>query len=247
MATKTRTRKPTAAKRQAWIEQRVADWKEEVEHIMGEDDEETNSSLEESEILFREQLESDLDEDPTLPERDDDADIPLETTVEDFIANPELLELVDLESGEPVLNQDDTGRILEPESGDFKPGYDGNGTKRSRKAKGKAEVGKAREPKPCRCGCGALSQTGDYAPGHDSRFKSQLLTAARAGDESAAETLVRTFPTLYPTVATITAKGSSGRLSAEERDTRARERVAAKLAKARYQVATLEQELANLA
>jgi hypothetical protein len=41
------------------------------------------------------------------------------------------------------------------------------------------------EPKACGCNCGELTRGGDFAPGHDARFRGQILKAIDAGDESA--------------------------------------------------------------
>jgi hypothetical protein len=41
------------------------------------------------------------------------------------------------------------------------------------------------EPKECGCGCGELTRGGDFLPGHDARFRGQMLKAIDAGDESA--------------------------------------------------------------
>ena len=51
------------------------------------------------------------------------------------------------------------------------------------------------EPKECGCGCGELTRGGEFLPGHDARFRGQMLKAIDAGDESAiAKLLAR--PTL---------------------------------------------------
>jgi hypothetical protein len=46
------------------------------------------------------------------------------------------------------------------------------------------------EPKECGCGCGELTRGGEFLPGHDARFRGQMLKAIDAGDESAIATLL---------------------------------------------------------
>ena len=46
------------------------------------------------------------------------------------------------------------------------------------------------EPKLCADGCGELTRGGDFLPGHDARFRGQMLKAIDAGDESAIATLL---------------------------------------------------------
>ena len=46
------------------------------------------------------------------------------------------------------------------------------------------------EPKECGCGCGELTRGGDFLPGHDARFRGQMLKAIDAGDESAIAALL---------------------------------------------------------
>lgn len=46
------------------------------------------------------------------------------------------------------------------------------------------------EPKACGCGCGDLTRGGDFLPGHDARFRGQMLKAIDAGDASAIDALL---------------------------------------------------------
>lgn len=142
----------------------------------------------------------------------------------------------------------ESGRMLEPEGGDFRPGYHHDGTPKVKRAKrqpagtiapafGKAPR-KAREPKPCECGCGAVSLTGRFAPGHDAKLRSELLAKARAGDESARANLVaRRWATDLQIDAPIAkARKEAERAEAKAETAKARKE-AAKVAKERAKVA----------
>src|SRR5687767_11246181 len=53
------------------------------------------------------------------------------------------------------------------------------------------------DPKECCCGCGELTRGGDFLPGHDARFRGQMLKAIDARDESAIAALLARPPLLH--------------------------------------------------
>ncbi len=98
----------------------------------------------------------------------------------------------------------------------------------------------------CLCGCGSpvRGRRANFAPGHDSRLKSRLLLAARAGNAEARADLIKMG---WATNESIDRVAASSRLTEEQRRERERERLTAKLERARQEVARLEAELAALA
>ena len=133
---------------------------------------------------------------------------------------------------------DATGRILEPEGGDYRP-------RRSRRGAvvETVEVKAPAEPKLCGCGCGqaVVGKKTRYAVGHDMRAKSQLLARFDAGDRTAGEELVERG---WRTWDQLNGRGEKpAKASPEERQ---RAKLGAKVAKLRYQLAEAEQELANV-
>lgn len=97
------------------------------------------------------------------------------------------------------INRDETGRVIEPDGGDYRPrtGAEAKARRLARKqpagtiAKSPGRAPRKEKPKQCACQCGAITAGGDFLPGHDAKRKGQLLTAARAGNTEAAEELIR--------------------------------------------------------
>lgn len=58
---------------------------------------------------------------------------------------------------------------------------------------------KSATPQECTCGCGEMTNGGKFRPGHDARFKGNLLRAIRAGGDEGTAALerIKDFPTLY--------------------------------------------------
>ncbi len=98
----------------------------------------------------------------------------------------------------------------------------------------------------CLCGCGTpvVGKKAEFAPGHDMRHKGNLLLSARAGDADARATLIQRG---WATDESIDAVAAKGKLSAEQRQERERQRLTAKLERAKAEVSRLEAELAALA
>lgn len=46
-------------------------------------------------------------------------------------------------------------------------------------------------PKACRCGCGEMTKGGEFAMGHDARYKSHLIREAKANNSDAMQELER--------------------------------------------------------
>ncbi|MDP9364204.1 MAG: hypothetical protein M3Q10_08260 [Chloroflexota bacterium] len=98
---------------------------------------------------------------------------------------------------------------------------------------------KASEPKSCLCSCGGLTAGGDFLPGHDQRHRGNLARAARNGDIAAKDELDRRgWDWVEHPV--------NGKLSDEQKAEKERERLQAKLTRARLAVAELEDELAAM-
>ncbi len=97
----------------------------------------------------------------------------------------------------------------------------------------------------CLCGCGTpvRGRRAYFAPGHDSRLKSRLLLAARAGNAEARADLIKMG---WATNESIDRVAASSRLTEEQRRERERQRLTAKLERAKAEVARLEAELAEL-
>ncbi len=97
----------------------------------------------------------------------------------------------------------------------------------------------------CFCGCGrvVVGKKTTFAPGHDATYKSRLLAEARSGSAEARATLIERG---WATDDSIDATGAKGKLSEEQKRERQRERLTAKLDRAKAEVARLEQELMAL-
>lgn len=65
-------------------------------------------------------------------------------------------------------------------------------------------------PRPCRCGCGETTGGGTFRPGHDARFKGQLLKRIDAGGEDGEAALaeLKEFPKLTDYDAAVARFGS---------------------------------------
>ncbi len=98
----------------------------------------------------------------------------------------------------------------------------------------------------CLCGCGTpvRGRRANFAPGHDSRLKSRLLLAARAGNAEARVDLIKLG---WATNESIDRVAASSRPTEEQKRERERQRLTAKLNRAKAEVARLEAELAELA
>lgn len=98
---------------------------------------------------------------------------------------------------------------------------------RASSAKGKVD------PKPCGCGCGDQTRGGDFLPGHDARYRGQMLNAIDGGDESAIAALLARPSLLHgATEASLRARLGSTAKKAQGQIERQAEREQAKAEKA---------------
>ena len=102
------------------------------------------------------------------------------------------------------------------------------------------------EPRLCGCGCGTpvVGKKARFLTGHDAKLKGRLLAAFDAGDASAGATLVANG---WKSEAALAARKQDAATRKATNAGSKRERLTAKLDKARTEVARLEAELAALA
>lgn len=90
--------------------------------------------------------------------------------------------------------RDESGRLLEPEGGDFRPGYHHDGTPKAKRARRQsAPKVETKEPRPCECQCGGfvVGKKARFKVGHDAKLKGALLKYARGGSSVAIAELDR--------------------------------------------------------
>jgi hypothetical protein len=125
----------------------------------------------------------------------------------------------------------ETDSMLEEIQGAFPDGADiehGDYNRKTRSARAtktttsngatKSSGKKKGTPRECACGCGELTGGGTFRPGHDARFKGNMLRLIREGGEAGEEALdrLRAFPNLYDIREAESQLGSAPRIKAEK-------------------------------